>query len=63
MVAFQTRVLGQWGAVEGTGGVEPAVGVVDFWIFVSIGVLCQGDVEDVDDRAFGEVVAVVCVVL
>jgi hypothetical protein len=63
MVAFQTRMLGQRGAEERTRGVEPTVGIVDFRIFVSIRVLCQGNVEDVNDSTFGEVIAVICIVL
>jgi hypothetical protein len=63
MVALQTRVLGQRGAEERTGRVEPAVGIVNLWVLVSIRVLCQSNIEDVDNGAFGEVVAVVCIVL
>ena len=63
MVALQTRVLGQRGAEEGTGSVEPAIGIVNLWVLVSIRVLCQSNVKDVDDGAFGKVVAVICIVL
>lgn len=63
MVALKTGMFCQGGFVVWAVGDEPASGVVGLGVDVSGWVLGDGDVEDVDDSVFGEVVVVVGVIL
>lgn len=54
---------GQGLLVSWVVGLKPARRIISLWVWIELGIPCNRQVDRVYDRAFGDIVAVVLVVL